>query len=193
MENLSKIANAIVSPRPELELTRITCEMLSNRNLALNADESERVQTLVVDAYYGIQQKLGRTKIDSDLVTGAIEEITEFISVASFAGSDEAKNMMGEVFAKANGEGGLPENLEAMLGNLGFKVVNVPSNTTEEELKQVINEAVINPSPETKETPQGEFKPLEVLKDNPLVETLQAIAEATQETLEPVATDEVSQ
>lgn len=194
MENLSKIANAIVSPRPELELTRITCDMLSNRNLALNPDESERVQTLVVDCYYGIQQKLGRTKIDADLVTGAIEEINEFISVASFAASDEAKSMMGEVFAKANGEGGLAENLEEMLGNLGIKVVAMPNTTaTEEEVNQAINETVSPLVPEPIATPQGEFKPLEVLKDNPLVETLQAIAEATEQTLEPVAANEVVQ
>lgn len=195
MENLSKIANAIVSPRPELELTRIACEMLSNRNLALNPDESERVQTLVVDCYYGIQQKLGRTKIDADLVTGAIEEITEFISVASFAASDEAKSMMGEVFAKANGEGGMPENIEEMLGNLGLKVVSVPTDHIEDEkLKQAIDGLVeAKRIPEPIATPQGEFKPLEVLKDNPLVETLQAIAGATEETLEPVAAEEVSQ
>lgn len=192
MENLSKIANAIVSPRPELELTRIACEMLSNRNLAMNAEESEKVQTLVVDAYYGIQQKLGRQKIDADLVTGAIEEISEFISVASFAGSEEAKNMMGEVFAKANGEGTMSVNLDEMLGNLGIKVTTV-NNATEEEAKQAINETVSHLEPDNQETPQGEFKPLEVLKDNPLVESLQAIAEATEGSSQAVAEETVTQ
>lgn len=192
MENLSKIVNAIVSPRPELELTRIACEMLSNRNLAMNAEESEKVQTLVVDAYYGIQQKLGRTKIDSDLVTGAIEEISEFISLASFAGSEEAKNMMGEVFAKANGEGGMSVNLDEMLGNLGIKVVPA-NNATEEQAKQAIDETLSPLAPDNQETPQSEFKPLEVLKDNPLVESLQAIAEATEGSLQPVAEENVTQ
>lgn len=192
MENLSKIANAIVSPRPELELTRIACEMLSNRNMALNAEESERVQTIVVDAYYGIQQKLGRQKIDAELVSGAIEEISEFISVASFAGSEEAKKMMGEVFEKANGEGGMSVNFDEMLGNLGIKIVPVP-NTISEEEKQAINETVSPLAPDNQETPQADFKPLEVLKDNPLVESLQAIAEATEGSLQPVAEETVTQ
>lgn len=85
MENLSALANSITSQKPELELTQVWGGIMRANNVPLNSEESEKVQSLVVDAYYGIKQKLGRKPITSELITGALNEASDFIQEISGA------------------------------------------------------------------------------------------------------------
>lgn len=172
MENLTKVANAIFTSKPELELLKIWGEMMNRNNVAMNSEASELCQTLVVDAYYGIQQKLGRTKIDGELLSSAFDEIKELLSFGEIGENSQVNEaisnlMEGLATGKVKLEGMEGVDLAAMFGGL------TPPQETDEP----------KPNTSLKEDPTDETIA-------PVIESVAAKQEiATEQVLEPVLSE----
>lgn len=167
MESLTKVANALFTSKPELELLKIWGEMMNRNNVAMNSEASEQCQTLVVDAYYGIQQKLGRTKIDGELLKSAFDEITELLSFGEMGEhskvNEAVSNIMeGLATGKIKVEGMEGLDFAAMMQGLTPQETDQPTDTTSpqeattdeaiapviesvEEPKEVATEGVLEP------------------------------------------------